>query len=112
MSLSTPAYPPLSCTNSAFPQVLVDINRGHDGVKNQLAFRLSNLQLSRNFVSRGDLKGALAAVRRCGDPSVGADLVQVRQDMGYVRVEVVAVCGGGGGGSREVGVCVSRQDKT
>jgi hypothetical protein len=55
--------------------LLASINGKHDQVKSALAFRLSNLQLSRNFVQRGDIRGALSAVRRCGDGTVGADLI-------------------------------------
>lgn len=47
----------------------------HDAVKGALAFRLSNLQMCRNFMQRGDMRGALSVVKRCGDASVGADLL-------------------------------------
>ncbi|CAD7704236.1 unnamed protein product, partial [Ostreobium quekettii] len=40
-----------------------------------LASRHSNLQLLRSFWTRGDVRGALRAARRCGDPSVVTDFL-------------------------------------
>jgi hypothetical protein len=55
--------------------LFADVLGRHDQVKSALAFRLSNLQLSRNFLQRGDVRGAFSAARRCGDATVGADLL-------------------------------------
>ena len=55
--------------------LLADVLGRHDQIKSSLAFRLSNLQLSRSFLQRGDVRGALAAARRCGDATVGADVL-------------------------------------
>eukprot|EP00798_Chlamydomonas_sp_ICE-L_P005735 gene5735-6025_t len=68
--------PPASSSNRLELDAIVSTSgAAHDELLKSLGFRLSNLQMCRNFLKRGDVRGALSAARRCGDSSVGADLL-------------------------------------
>lgn len=58
-------------------EFLKAMQEGHDGSRVLLMQRLSTAQMLRSFLGRGDVRGALACARRCGDVGSWSDLFGV-----------------------------------
>mmetsp|Transcript_12525 Transcript_12525/g.27006 ORF Transcript_12525/g.27006 Transcript_12525/m.27006 type:complete len:729 (+) Transcript_12525:243-2429(+) len=70
---------PLDAAPSPRPRndldVLTEVVAQHENFKAALSFRHNNLQMAHKFIQRHDMRGAMSHVRRCGDATVGADLL-------------------------------------
>ncbi|MEW5303309.1 MAG: hypothetical protein WDW36_006014 [Sanguina aurantia] len=58
-------------------ELLRALQEGHDAGRVLLMQRLSTAQMLRSFLGRGDVRGALACARRCGDVGAWSDLFVV-----------------------------------
>lgn len=69
-----------SSSSSASDHVAMqELQRRHGEMRAALALRANSLALLRNFVTRGDWRGAIGCARRCNDPGTLPDLLAVMQ---------------------------------
>ncbi|KAK9823394.1 hypothetical protein WJX72_002455 [[Myrmecia] bisecta] len=71
----TPALGQGLRTDESDEQLMTDLCQQHTSMMTILASRLSHLQVVHGFWARQDMRGALAALQRCGDASVAADVL-------------------------------------
>ncbi|CAL1397879.1 unnamed protein product [Linum trigynum] len=84
----TAEEPQISGRDSACGDVIEDLMQNHDAFLSTLKSRLTKLQVIRHFWERNDFKGAINAMRRLADHSVGID---VQADVVSVLVDKIEI---------------------